>query len=86
MRYLWYYRYLIALLAGLVGVIVLCSEMSDREIDAKCAELMHYARTTRDTLDVKIACASLHDGADTRMAVGVASGVAAGAIAGSVGR
>ena len=86
MRTLWSLRPLFAWAAGFIALIGFIAYMSDREVNQRCAALLTYARTTRDTLDAKIACEAMHDASNTAMAVGVAGGVAAGAVAGSASR
>jgi hypothetical protein len=87
LRILWWYIWSpLGVLGGLFLIIGLCLVMSSRETDKRCGEILSYARTTRDTLDAKIACARIRSDQETAQAIGIAGGLTAGAIAGSAGR
>lgn len=73
----------ILFIAGAIGLMVYVVVDSQHRVDRKCAELMTYAHSTRDTLDAKIACAAISDASSSRLTTAVAAGAVAGAIAGS---
>ena len=75
-----------SILENPVVMIIFClicvvglSIMASKHDDKRCAQIMSYARTARDSMDAHIACEKIKD--DTEMAM-IAAG-AAGAIAGS---
>lgn len=67
---------------GVVIVIVLVIKAQGRSIDRECASMMTLARTTRDTLDVRIACGKLRSDQNTANAIGFGAGAVAGSAAG----
>lgn len=76
----------VALLAGIalsVAMIIFALVSGDKADAARCAEILSYARTTRDTMEVKLRCEAFRVERERTTAISVGAGMAAGAIAGS---
>jgi hypothetical protein len=72
--------WVIGVLAVVAFVLLLWG--AERSDNRRCQEIMALARTSRDSLDAKIACERIHDNTTQAIAIGAA----AGAIAGSRGK
>lgn len=67
---------------ALVAVLLLALvEWNSRSIDGECARMMTFARASRDSLDVRMACNRLHSDAATATAIGIGAGIVAGSSA-----
>lgn len=66
------------LVGGLVVLIVGCLWLSSRDVDRRCGEVMALARTSRDSLDAKMACERIASDASRDMAIGFGAGIVAG--------
>ncbi len=75
------WKLLIALVLCL-GAIAWGVHSSNENSKKKCAVVMSYAQTKRDTMDALIVCQQISDAADNRMTAAMVAGIVAGSIAG----
>lgn len=66
-----------ALFTAGLAVLIYASTMADTQ---QCADILSSARTARDSMDAKIACAQLRAETQRTIAIGVAAGTAAAAM------
>ena len=61
----------------ILAIFLLVREQS-KSLDRECADMMTYARTSRDSLDARLACSKLKSDAANANAIAFSIGLAAG--------
>lgn len=67
-----------AVTVALIVLVVWATHKESQALTDECNSMMQMARSSRDSLDVRIACNKMRSDWETRIAISAAAGVVAG--------